>query len=76
PPPVNPKLQRCIEQYVFNEYAVRESDIRAAIERARALDLGALPKKMRSEISESLDDAEKTFALRQKIAETEAALDA
>lgn len=76
PPPINPKLQRCVEQYVFNQYEVRGSEIRAAIERARALNLGALPKKMKNSVSESFDDAAKTFTLRDNIAKAEAAVDA
>ena len=76
PPPVNPKLQRCVEQYVFKEYSVRGDEIRAAIERARALDLASLPKKMRTSVSESFDDASKTFSLLDNIVKTEAAIDA
>ena len=65
PPPLNPKLQHCVEQFVFNQYSVREEEIRAAIERARKLDLSSLPKKLADGIEESFDDAQKTFELRE-----------
>jgi len=75
PPPVNPKLQQCIEEHVFNEYTLRGGDIRSAIERARALDLSALPEKMRKEVAESFEKAAKTFELRDNIDKADAAID-
>jgi len=75
PPPVNPKLQRCVEEYVFNQYAVHGDDIRAAIERARAVNLGALPDNFRKGLTESFGDASKTFELRDAIAKTQATID-
>jgi tripartite ATP-independent transporter DctM subunit len=74
PPPVNPKLQPCVEEYVFNQFELRESEIWAAIKRARAFDLGALPKKMAKNITESFEDAAKTFEMRDAVKKADEAL--
>ncbi len=76
PPPLNPKLQHCVEQFVFNQYSVREEEIRAAIERARKLDMSSLPKKLAEGIEESFDDAQKTFELREEVIAAQGAVDA
>ncbi|MEO0619010.1 MAG: TRAP transporter large permease subunit [Pseudomonadota bacterium] len=61
PPPVNPRLQHCMEQYVFLEYDKRGDAIRAAIEKARALPTGDLPKKLRKPVESSFDKALASF---------------
>ncbi len=38
PPPLNPRLQHCIEDYAFAEYRKRHDDLRAVIASARGLD--------------------------------------
>ena len=75
PPPLNPKLQHCVEQFVFNQYSVREEEIRAAIDRARKIDISGLPKKLAQGIEESFDDAQKTFELREQVIAAQAAVD-
>jgi chromosome segregation ATPase len=67
PPPLNPRLQHCLEQNVFAQYRDREADIRDAIGRARALDFGILPKKIGKAAEASLDKAERTFGLLEGI---------
>ncbi|MEL7543556.1 MAG: TRAP transporter large permease subunit [Pseudomonadota bacterium] len=73
PPPVNPRLQHCMEQYVFLEYDKRGEAIRAAIAKARALPTGELPKKLRSPVEGSFDKALASF---DNIARIKAAEDA
>ncbi|RME99825.1 MAG: hypothetical protein D6773_12365 [Alphaproteobacteria bacterium] len=63
PPPVNPKLQYCIEQVNFEHYRREGDRIRAAISQARKLDLSPLPARMRKQVAASFDKAEATFAL-------------
>jgi TRAP-type mannitol/chloroaromatic compound transport system permease large subunit/tetratricopeptide (TPR) repeat protein len=63
PPPRNPRLQNCLEQNVFAQYRDREAEIRDAIGRARALDIGLLPKKMEKATKAALEKAERTFGL-------------
>ncbi len=76
PPPINPKLQHCIEQYVFNQYTLRGTEIRSAIAQARSLELNTLPKKFQKSLKTSFEDASKTFALRDDIDKTVVAIDA
>ncbi len=76
PPPLNPKLQFCVERMVFEEYGTRGADIRRAIADARALDLSLLPKKLGRDVGAGLDKAENTFALVEEIRVAEAAVDA
>jgi tripartite ATP-independent transporter DctM subunit len=71
PPPVNPKLQVCIEDIVFKEYDAQGGKIRAAIAEARALDLGILPARLKTSVAGSLDKSERTFALLQDIRKAE-----
>ncbi len=76
PPPVNPDLQYCVEQYVAGEFQDREKDIRAVIAKARGLDLASLPDEMRKDLTESFGKAEAAFGLLDAVGKTEAAIDA
>jgi len=76
PPPVNPLLQSCVEEYLFDEYRAREDELRAAIERARAIDLSGLPGDMRDDLTEAFDEAESVFAHLDEIAAAEAEVEA
>ena len=67
PPPRNPRLQYCLEQNIFAQYRDREAEIRDAIGRARALDIGLLPKKLAKATEAALDKAEGTFDLLEAI---------
>ena len=75
PPPINPGLQYCVEQYVAGEFADRGTQIRAAIAKARTLDLSALPEEMRKDLTESFGKAEASFSLMDNVAKAEAAID-
>ena len=61
PPPRNPKLQICIEEYVAERLA-ETGAVRSAIGRARDLDLSALPEELASDFRGSLDKAEAALA--------------
>jgi TRAP-type mannitol/chloroaromatic compound transport system permease large subunit len=63
PPPINPKLQGCIESELFPIYRAREQEIRSAIATVRGLDLSILPDKLEKDLTASLDKAEKSFDL-------------
>ncbi|UCE31893.1 MAG: TRAP transporter large permease subunit, partial [Burkholderiales bacterium] len=63
PPPRNPRLQYCLEEYV-NERLQSEGDaIRAAIGRARQLDLSMLPKSQANGLTQAFASAESAFGL-------------
>lgn len=67
PPPINPKLQYCIEDHIYNLFQTRGSEISSAISEARKLNLSSLPKKMQKSLSESFGDADKVAGLVQDI---------
>jgi len=74
PPPLNPKLQTCLEERVMREYERDGAKIRKAIVTARGLDFGTLSKDLRRDVEAALDQAEKTFPLVEKIKTAEAAV--
>lgn len=76
PPPLNPRLQYCLEDYLFDQYEAQEDELRAAIEAVRQLELGYLPEEYQEALTEGLDKAENTFDLVATIRATEADMDA
>ncbi|MEE9326348.1 MAG: TRAP transporter large permease subunit [Cocleimonas sp.] len=67
PPPLNPKLQLCLEDYVLEEYQTNGDNIKNAINKANGLDVSYLPKKLQSKYQESITDANKALDLIQPI---------
>lgn len=63
PPPKNPRLQLCMEEDLFAIYDTREEELRAAVEKARALDISYLPHDIQKSLTESYDLALNTFDL-------------
>ena len=61
PPPVNPKLQLCIEEQLFSFYDVNESDLLQSIDKARSLDFSSLPESYAAPLLESFETAAQTF---------------
>ena len=76
PPPRNPRLQECVEEYVFAEYDVQGEALRQSIQKAAQLDISYLPKKNRQALAEGFDKAGQTFALVAAVKEAEANLQA
>jgi tripartite ATP-independent transporter DctM subunit len=54
PPPMNPKLQQCLEREVFDIYATDWPRIRSALDAANQIDLSALPDDMHESIQQAL----------------------
>ena len=75
PPPLNPKLQICLEEYTMAQYASSSDEIKANIEKAKNFDISYLPKKAQSRFKESLNDANKGLALVETIKTSKAELD-
>ena len=63
PPPVNPRLQHCIEEQIFPVYLEEEERIVMAIENARQIDTSVLPERYRTPFDNSFELAEETFGL-------------
>jgi tripartite ATP-independent transporter DctM subunit len=75
PPPVNPKLQSCIEEDVAAQFKARGPAIRAAIAKVRGLDLAILPAELRKDLQDSFAKAEASFGLLEQARAAEMAID-
>lgn len=74
PPPLNPKLQICLEDYVLDEYTNSKAQIKSSIEKAQSLDISYLPKKVQTKFKESLTDANKGLELINTVVSSKASL--
>ncbi len=74
PPPQNPRLQYCLEDYLFRQYDARGAELMAAIDGARQLDLSYLPKDMQNNAVNAFEQAGGTFALVADIRAAETAI--
>ena len=63
PPPRNPKLQYCIEEYVNDKFSSSSAVISQAVETARSLDTSYLPKNLSTAIEKSFDHADNAAPL-------------
>ncbi|MFK7995037.1 MAG: SLC13 family permease [Granulosicoccus sp.] len=63
PPPRNPRLQYCIEEYTYNQFTDNRSLFDTALTSAKGLDLSALPEKMADELRDSFASADEAIAL-------------
>ncbi|WP_424986661.1 TRAP transporter large permease subunit [Microbulbifer sp. S227A] len=76
PPPRNPKLQQCLEEYVLDQVKLNGDAINGAISTAKALDLSVLPASMASGLKGGFDSASNAVALLGDISAGEAAVQA
>ena len=76
PPPRNPKLQYCLEDYTTLEMERSGDALRAAISEARGLDLSSLPRKEAKALSDSFDEADNAIAQLALIGESQSAVGA
>ncbi len=61
PPPINPKLQRCIEENRFAYYEDNRQSISVAIDNMRSLDFSVLPSEIEVKVNGALDEAASVF---------------
>ncbi len=74
PPPLNPALQYCMEDYVSEQFAENGTQIKSAIERMSAIEIGYLPKKLGKDLGEGIEGASNAFALMDDIDTTSQAV--
>lgn len=67
PPPLNPKLQFCLEDYAITQYASTGEQVKASIEKAKNFDVSNLPEKAQTRFKESVADAAKGLALFETV---------
>ena len=76
PPPINPRMQFCIEEYLFDYYDNNGEQLRSHINTLDNIDINTLPVKWQKELKKSLERALNLFDLVEKIREAEADLTA
>ncbi len=75
PPPRNPKLQYCIEEYVGSKIS-DGGPLVMALADARALDLSSLPADLSKELTEGIESGTQAVALLQSAFDAEEAVNA
>jgi len=75
PPPSNPKLQECLEDYQFVVYDNNRQDIEADIDRMKTANLSYLPDEYQERLNESYKQAGAAFAMIEEIRAAEKALE-
>jgi tripartite ATP-independent transporter DctM subunit len=70
PPPMNPKLQDCLEDYVFERYVGEKDELLAAARRLEGLGSDVLPKNLTKKLNEAAEGIRGTF---ERVAEVQAA---
>ncbi|KMW56249.1 TRAP dicarboxylate transporter, DctM subunit, unknown substrate 6 [Candidatus Rhodobacter oscarellae] len=76
PPPRNPKLQYCLENYVHDRLQTERSNVLSVINTARGLDLSLLPKGVAGDLEGAFDEGEKALSLIEEVKIAEAAVQA
>ncbi len=67
PPPLNPKLQFCLEGYVIEEYSQTSDQVHGEINKADKFEINYLPKKLQTKFRESVSDAGNALKLIEKV---------
>jgi tripartite ATP-independent transporter DctM subunit len=75
PPPSNPKLQQCLENYVFAEYDANKKTIVSSIDRIKSINLSYLPDHYQNELAESFSKAEKSFSFIDEVEQSRTQLE-
>jgi len=75
PPPLNPKLQLCLEDYVGEQYTNNGDTIKNAINKAQNLNIAYLPEKLQTKYKESMIDASKGLELFHAVKVAKTSLD-
>ncbi len=73
PPPRNPRIQYCVEEYIHSKTSNGAPELLAAFGKVEALDLNVLPKDLRKDLDESIANAKEAVELlnRAKAAEAD-----
>ncbi|MBP5855936.1 TRAP transporter large permease subunit [Marivibrio halodurans] len=66
PPPKNPRLQACIEDYVSMRFSRDGDEIRAAIASAEGWDLTLLPEDLAGDVAEAINLAGQSFSAMEE----------
>ncbi len=75
PPPSNPRLQECLEDYLFTDYDNNATTIRKSIEYIQSASLSYLPDEYQERLNESYRQAAASFDLIEAVRVAEQALE-
>ena len=76
PPPINPRLQYCIEEITFAALTRNSDQLRSAITTASKLDYSYVPTKLKNSMEGSFINALSVFDLRDEVSTRSVAVDA
>ncbi len=76
PPPQNPRLQECLDGFLFEYYDENGDKLRAAVDKVRGIDISYLPEDRRNALAESYDKTLATFDLVSEVRKAEGAVNA
>jgi TRAP-type mannitol/chloroaromatic compound transport system permease large subunit len=62
PPPRNPKLQQCLENYVVERLDSGDVPLQSLLDTARSVDVTTLPEELRNDFLASLDSGDEAIA--------------
>ena len=74
PPPKNPRLQLCLEDYLFNFYDNNKAEYLAKLNSLQSSDTSMLPQSKQEILSNSIKNADMIFALVDNIKNAKAAM--
>ncbi|MBT8349669.1 MAG: TRAP transporter large permease subunit, partial [Deltaproteobacteria bacterium] len=74
PPPINPKMQLCIEEMLFDYYDSNAAQLRGYVSTLGAINLSVLPEKQQKALKVSLNRTLNTFDLVAEVRKAEANL--
>ncbi|WP_419911602.1 TRAP transporter large permease subunit [Hoeflea sp.] len=63
PPPRNPRLAYCVEQYLGEELGESRGELISAVDKVRQLDFSVLPDRLSKSVTGSFDNVSKAIAL-------------
>ena len=67
PPPKNPRLQMCLENYLFNFYDENETEFVEKLTLVRDLNYSSMPESMQKNLEKSFKNAESIFEMKNEI---------
>jgi tripartite ATP-independent transporter DctM subunit len=67
PPPLNPRLQACMEEYLFEFYDEEGDRLKAAIQSVKQLDYSMMPEREAKALQDSFTKAEEAFTALSEV---------
>jgi hypothetical protein len=74
PPPKNPKIQYCLEKFIFNELSIQNNLTISTLKKTQNLDYSILPSYLEKKIKNSFNKGLEAISLLKQIPEAELSL--